>query len=156
MKKVTLPASSYDAASIVHTKSENHKGIVMSYFSEGEFLYGKSDAASIIILFMMLRALFIQNRKITKESLCHTFRKASFCMEKVTLPASSYDAASIVHTKSGYDKGIGMSYFLEDEFLYEKSVPRASGGDARCVRSCAQTKKKKKIYNLSTIPSSSL
>jgi hypothetical protein len=49
MKKVMLPASSYDAASIVHTKSENHKGIGMSYFSEGKFLYAKSDAASIII-----------------------------------------------------------------------------------------------------------
>jgi len=49
MKKVTLQASSYDAASIVHTKSGDHKGIGMSYFSEGEFLYEKSDAASIII-----------------------------------------------------------------------------------------------------------
>jgi len=49
MKKVTLPASSYDAASIVHTKSKKYKGIGMSYFSEGEFLYEKSDAASIII-----------------------------------------------------------------------------------------------------------
>ena len=47
MKKVTLPASSYDAASIVHTKSENHKGIGMSYFLEDEFLYEKSDAASV-------------------------------------------------------------------------------------------------------------
>jgi hypothetical protein len=35
-------------------------------------------------------------------------------------PASSYDAASIVDTKSGYHIGIGMSYFLEDEFLYQK------------------------------------
>jgi hypothetical protein len=49
MKKVMLPASSYDAANIIHTKSENHKGMGMSYFSEGEFLYEKSDAASIII-----------------------------------------------------------------------------------------------------------
>jgi hypothetical protein len=80
MKKVMLSASSYDAASIVHTKSENHKGIGMSYIL-----------------------------------------KASFCMKKVTLPASSYDAAaSIVHTKSGNHKGIGMVYFLEGEFLYEK------------------------------------
>jgi hypothetical protein len=47
MKKVTLPASSYDAASIVHTKSGDHKGISMSYFLEGEFLYEKSDAASV-------------------------------------------------------------------------------------------------------------
>jgi hypothetical protein len=47
MKKVMLPASSYDAASIVHTKSGYHKGIGMPYFSEGEFLYEKSDAASI-------------------------------------------------------------------------------------------------------------
>jgi hypothetical protein len=49
MKKVTLQASSYDAASIVHTKSENHKGIGMSYCSEGELSYEKSDAASMII-----------------------------------------------------------------------------------------------------------
>ncbi len=70
---------------------------------------------------MMLPASFIQNREITKESVCHTFRNASFCMKKVTLPASSYDAASIVHTKSGDHKGISMSYFLEGEFLYEKS-----------------------------------
>ena len=49
MKKVMPPASSYDAASIVDTKSENHIGIGMSYFSEGEDLYEKSDAASIII-----------------------------------------------------------------------------------------------------------
>jgi len=70
---------------------------------------------------MMLRASFIQNRKNTKESVCHTFREESFCMKKVTLPASSYDAASIVHTKSKKYKGIGMSYFSEGEFLYEKS-----------------------------------
>jgi hypothetical protein len=49
MKKMMPPASSYDAASIIHTKSEYHKGIGMSYFSEGEFLYEKNDAASIII-----------------------------------------------------------------------------------------------------------
>jgi hypothetical protein len=70
---------------------------------------------------MMLRASFIQNRKITKELVCHTFRKVSFCMKKVMLPASSYDAVSIVHTKSENHKGIGMVYFLEGEFLYEKS-----------------------------------
>jgi hypothetical protein len=46
---MTLAASSYDAASIVHTKSGFHKGIGMSYFSEGKFLYEKNDAASIII-----------------------------------------------------------------------------------------------------------
>jgi len=49
MKKVTLPASSYDAASIVHTKSKKYKGIGMSYKLACEFLYEKSDAASIII-----------------------------------------------------------------------------------------------------------
>ena len=49
MKKMTLQALSYGAASIAHTKSENHKGICMSYFSEGEFSYEKNDAASIII-----------------------------------------------------------------------------------------------------------
>jgi hypothetical protein len=70
---------------------------------------------------MMLLALFIQNWKITKESVCHTIWKASFCKKEVTLPASSYDAASIVHTKSGYHNGIGMSYFSEGKFLYEKS-----------------------------------
>ena len=70
---------------------------------------------------MMLRASFIQNRDITTESVCHTFQKASFCLKKVMPPASSYDAASIVHTKLENHKGIGMSYFLEDEFLYEKS-----------------------------------
>jgi hypothetical protein len=69
---------------------------------------------------MMLRALFIQNREITKESICHTFRKTSFCMKKVMPRASSYDAASIVHTKLGDHKGIGMSYFSEGEFSYEK------------------------------------
>jgi hypothetical protein len=63
-----------------------------------------------------------------------------FLYEKVTLPASSYDAASIVHTKSGYHKGIGMSYFLKGSFCMKKVMPRASGGDARGVRSCAQTK----------------
>ena len=67
----------------------------------------------------MIVASFKQNRKITKESVCHTVRKASYRMKKVMLPASSYDAASIVHTKLGYHKGIGMSYFLEGEFLYE-------------------------------------
>ena len=60
-------------------------------------------------------------QEVTWESVCDTFRKASFCMKKMTLPASSYDAASIVHTKLGYHKGIGMSYFLEGEFLYAKS-----------------------------------
>jgi len=70
---------------------------------------------------MMLRASFIQNRKNTKESVCHTNSLASFCMKKVTLPASSYDAASIVHTKSIKNRGIGMSYKLACEFLYEKS-----------------------------------
>ena len=70
---------------------------------------------------MMMRASLIQNRKITKESVCHTFWKASFCMKNVTLRASSYVAASIIHTKSGDHKGISMSYFLEGEFLYEKS-----------------------------------
>ncbi len=70
---------------------------------------------------MMLQASFIQNRKITKELVCHTFRKATYRMKKVTLRASSYDAASIVHTNSGDHKGIGMSYFLEGKFLYEKS-----------------------------------
>jgi hypothetical protein len=55
------------------------------------------------------------------ESVCHTFRKASFYMKKVTLPASSHDATSIVHTKLENHKGIGMSYFSEGEFLYEKS-----------------------------------
>jgi hypothetical protein len=70
---------------------------------------------------MMLRASFIQNWEITKESVCHTFRKVRYCMKKVMLPASSYDAASIAHTKLGDHKGIGMSYFLEGEFLYEKS-----------------------------------
>ncbi len=54
------------------------------------------------------------------------------------LPASSYDAASIVHTKLGYHKGIGMSYFLEDGFCMKKVMPRASGCDACDVRSCAQ------------------
>jgi hypothetical protein len=80
-------------------------------------------------------------REVTWESVCDTFRKASFCMKKVMLPASSYDAVSIVHTKSGYHKGIGMSYFLEDSFCMKKVMPRASGGDARGVRSCAQTKR---------------
>ena len=47
MKKMMLPASSYDAASIIHTKLGDHKGIGMSYFSEGEFSYEKSDAASV-------------------------------------------------------------------------------------------------------------
>jgi hypothetical protein len=70
---------------------------------------------------MMLRALLIQNREITKESVCHSFRKASFRMKKVMPRASSYDAASIVHTKSIDHKGIGMSYFSEGEFSYEKS-----------------------------------
>jgi hypothetical protein len=70
---------------------------------------------------MMLRASLIQNREIIKESVCHIFRKASFLMKKVTLPASSYDAVSIAHTKSGDHKGIGMSYFSEGEFSYEKS-----------------------------------
>ena len=65
---------------------------------------------------MMLRASFIQNRKITNELVCHTFWKASFCMKKKMLAASSYDAASIVHTKLGYHKGIGVSYFSEGEF----------------------------------------
>ena len=41
-------------------------------------------------------------------------------MKKVTPRASSYDAASIAHTKSGNHKGIGMSYFSGDEFSYEK------------------------------------
>jgi len=49
MKKVTLPALSYDAASIVHIKSKKYKGIGMSYKLTCEFLYEKSDAASIII-----------------------------------------------------------------------------------------------------------
>jgi hypothetical protein len=49
MKKMTLQALSYGAASIAHTKSENHKGIGMSYFSEGELSYEKKDAASMII-----------------------------------------------------------------------------------------------------------
>jgi hypothetical protein len=80
-------------------------------------------------------------REVTRESVCDTFRKASFCTKKVTLPASSYDAASIVHIKSGYHKGIGMSYFLEDSFCMKKVMPRASGGDACGVRSCAQTKR---------------
>jgi hypothetical protein len=53
-------------------------------------------------------------------------------MQKVMLPASSYDAASIVHTKLGYHKGISMSYFLEDEFLYEKSdAASVRGGRSR-------------------------
>ena len=69
---------------------------------------------------MMLRASFIQNREITKESVCHTFRKASFGMKKMMPRASSYDAASIAHTKSEKYKGIGMSYFSEGEFSYEK------------------------------------
>jgi hypothetical protein len=69
---------------------------------------------------MMLRASFIQNREITKESVCHIFRTASFRMKKVTLPASSYDAVSIAHTKLENQKGISMSYFLEGEFSYEK------------------------------------
>ena len=80
-------------------------------------------------------------REVTWELVCDTFRKASFCMKKVTLPASSYDAASIVHKKLGYHKGIGMSYFLEDGFCMKKVMLRASGGDARGVRSCAQTKR---------------
>jgi hypothetical protein len=75
-------------------------------------------------------------REVTWESVCDTFRKASFCMKKVTPPASSYDAASI-----GYHKGIGMSYFLEDSFCMKKVMPRASGGDAGGLRSCAQTKR---------------
>jgi hypothetical protein len=49
MKKMMPRASSYDAASIVHTKSGDYKGIGMSYFSEGKFLYEKNDATSIII-----------------------------------------------------------------------------------------------------------
>jgi len=49
MKKVMLTASSYDAASIVHTKSKNDEGISMTYYFDGLFLYEKSDAASIII-----------------------------------------------------------------------------------------------------------
>jgi len=53
---------------------------------------------------MMLRASFIQNRKNTKESVCHTNSLASFCMKKVTLPASSYDAASVVHTKLRHEQ----------------------------------------------------
>ena len=69
---------------------------------------------------MMLRASFIQNWKITKESVCHTFWKASFGMKKMMPRESSYDAVSIVHTKSENHKGIGMSYFSEGEFLYEK------------------------------------
>jgi hypothetical protein len=69
---------------------------------------------------MMLRASFIHNREITKESVCLTFRKASFRMKKMMPRASSYDAVSIVHTKSEKHKGIGISYFSEGEFLYEK------------------------------------
>ena len=70
---------------------------------------------------MMLRASFIHNREITKESVCLTFRKASFRMKKMMPRASSYDAVSIVHTKSEKHKGIGISYFSEGEFSYEKS-----------------------------------
>jgi hypothetical protein len=79
-------------------------------------------------------------REVTWELVCDTFRKASFCMKKMMLPASSYDAASIVHTKLGHYKGIGMSYFRKASFCMQKVMLPASGGDAGGVRSCAQTK----------------
>ena len=49
------------------------------------------------------------------------FSEDEFLYEKKMSRASSYDAVSIVHTKSGDHKGIGMSYFSEGEFSYEKS-----------------------------------
>jgi hypothetical protein len=58
-------------------------------------------------------------------------------MKKVMLPASSYDAVSIAHTKSGDHKGIGIHIFWKASFCMKKVMPRVSGGDAHGVRSCA-------------------
>jgi copper chaperone CopZ len=119
MKKMMPRASSYDAVSIIHTKSRSlQRNQYVILFGRQVFGMKKWRCEHH---HMMLRASFIQNWKITKELVCHTFRKGEYLYEKMTPRASSYDAASIVHTKSGYYKGISMSYFSEGEFLYEKN-----------------------------------
>jgi hypothetical protein len=57
---------------------------------------------------MMLTATLIQNKISVKEIHTSYCFYMSFGMQKVLPPASSYDAASIIHTKPGNNIGIGI------------------------------------------------
>ena len=62
-------------------------------------------------------------------------------MQKVTPPASSYDAASDSDTKLIINIGIQYVILFRSMNCMKKVMLPASGGDAGGVRSCAQTKR---------------
>ena len=61
-------------------------------------------------------------REVTWESVYDTFRKASFCMKKMVLPASSYDAASTV----GKKLSIYIGFWYVVNFEIKESYPKNS------------------------------